>query len=100
MVANTQGNESAERMDKDLQSPPDVEIEKFLRDYDNPRKMQQGWIRGYLSKSKPQLAIDMIRAFDGHYSLERSLKRTKLILGTLNAFLATVAAVLALLKFL
>jgi hypothetical protein len=32
--------------------------------------------------------------------MDRRLKRIKLVLGTLNAFLATVAAVLALLKFL
>jgi hypothetical protein len=87
-------------MDPAVQNPTDYEIEKFLQEYDNPRGMPEGWIRGYLAKSKPQLAIDVIRAFDGHYDLERSLRRTKLFLGTLNAFLATVAAVLALLKFL
>jgi hypothetical protein len=43
----------------------------------------------------------LIRANDElREELDRRLKHIKLVLGTLNAFLATVAAVLALLKFL
>jgi hypothetical protein len=82
------------------QSPSDAEIEQFLQEYGNPRGMPEGWIRGHLTKSKPQLAIDVIRAFDKDFALERSLRRVKLVLGTLNVALGTLAAVLALLKFL
>lgn len=86
--------------DPKVQSPTDFEVEKFLQEYGNPRGMPEGWIRRHLEKSKPQLAIDVIRAYDGQFSLERSLKRTKQVLGTLNALLLTVSTVLALLKFL
>jgi hypothetical protein len=85
--------------DPKLQSPTDFEIEKFLREYGNPRGMPEGWIRGHLTKSKPQLAIDVIRAFDKDFDLERRLRRTKLVLGVLNGFLALVATILALIHF-
>jgi hypothetical protein len=86
--------------DPQIQSPTDFEVEKFLREYDNPRGLSRTWLNGYLTRPKPQLAIDVIRAFDGHFDLERQLRRTKLFLGTLNAFLGTVLAALAVMKYL
>jgi hypothetical protein len=77
VVANTRGNESA-----------------------GHERIPAAWREAYRKRSPEMLAVDVTRAFDQHFILERSLRRTKLVLGTLNAFLATVAAVLALLKFL
>lgn len=71
--------------DPSVQSPTDYEIEKFLREYDNPRKMPPGWIRGYLTKSKPQLAIDVIRAFDAHFKGSRNISIKLWILSALTA---------------
>jgi len=75
MVANSQGNESAERI-------------------------PAAWREAYRKRSPEMLAIDVTRAFDQHFILERSLRRTKLVLGTLTALCTFMAAVLALLKFL
>jgi hypothetical protein len=68
--------------------------------YDNPRGLPEKWVERYMQRDRAQLAVDVMRVFDGHFKMERSLRRTKLVLGVLNAFLATVAALLALLKFL
>lgn len=74
--------------------------EPVLPAYDNPRGLPEKWVEQYMQRDRGQLAVDVMRVFDGHFKMERSLRRTKLMLGVLNAFLATVAAVLALLKFL
>lgn len=80
--------------DPRVQSPTEVEVEKFLSQYDNPRRMPEGWIRGYLGKSKPQLAIDVLRAFDGHYKQARA---TSIKLWILSAVVAAQFAALLML---
>lgn len=39
-------------------------IEEFLNHYDNPRKLPVNWVRAYLKREKPELAIDVMRAYD------------------------------------
>jgi hypothetical protein len=71
--------------DPNVQTPTDFEIQKFLEEYENPRGLPGKWIAGYLSKSKPQLAIDVIRAFDAHWQQKRSTSVKLWILGGLVA---------------
>ena len=68
--------------DPRVQNPTEfeIEIEKFLRDYENPRGLQKNWLELYLGRPRPQLAIDVIRAFDKNYKLERSNGRLKLLI--------------------
>lgn len=83
-----------------MERPSYSEVENAKRKYANPRGLPEKWIENYLQRDPSQLALDVMRVYDGHWSLERSLRRTKLVLGTFSAFLTVVAGVLALLKFL
>lgn len=69
--------------DPRVQTPTDFEIDKFLREYENPRGLSEGWIRGYLNRSKPQLAVDVMRAFDAHLTYKRVTNLKLWILGGL-----------------
>lgn len=68
--------------DPRVQNPTEfeIEIEKFLRDYENPRRLPKKWLELYLGRPRPQLAIDVVRAFDKNYTLERSNGRLKLLI--------------------
>jgi len=46
-------------------------------DYDNPRKLPQAWLEGYLHRHPAQLAIDVIRAMDQNYQLKETVKWQK-----------------------
>jgi hypothetical protein len=88
-------------MDRDPNT--DFEIERFLCNYENPRGLSKKWLEGYLSRPKPRLAIDVIRAFDGHYKQQATMRWMKLAiagLGLLNGFLAVLTTTLALLHLL
>jgi hypothetical protein len=41
-------------------------------DYENPRGLPEAWLRRYLSIDRAQLALDVIKAFDKNYQLERA----------------------------
>lgn len=71
-------------------------IEEFLRNYPNPRGLPVNYIKSYLRRDKPQLAIDVLRAYDSHSKINRALRRTILILGVLNGLLGVLATLLAL----
>lgn len=79
--------------DPRVETPTEYEIEQFLRQYNNPRGMPEGWIRNYLSKSKPQLAIDVIRAFDAHYQFERNRWKHQLLTIAFSGVVSLVVAV-------
>lgn len=80
--------------DPQVQTPTEFEIEKFLRDYHNPRKMPKRWLVAYLTRAKPQLAIDVLRVFDAHYSETQNMKLRLWILS--GALAATWALLLVL----
>jgi hypothetical protein len=87
--------------DPAIQSPTDFEIEKFLANYSNPRGLSKKWLEGYLNRSKPLLAIDVIRAFDIDHQQQRTINRIKMaiyLFGAANAFLLCVVSVLGILK--
>jgi hypothetical protein len=69
--------------DPNVQTPTEFEIEKFLAHYDNPRKLQRSWLLRYLGQPRPQLAIDVIHAFDRHFKLKRATDLKLWILGGL-----------------
>jgi hypothetical protein len=71
--------------DPKVQTPTDYEIEKFLAQYDNPRKMPKKWLENYLGRPRPQLAIDVICAFDEHWKAKRATNLKLWILGGLVA---------------
>lgn len=84
---------------------PQVEttVELAKRNYQNPRGLPEKWIENYLKRDPAQLALDVMRVYDGHFKQQRTMRWMKLTmagLGVLNALLATVAGTLALLKFL
>ena len=80
--------------DPQVQTPTEFEIENFLRNYHNPRKMPKRWLVAYLTRPKPQLAIDVLRAFDTHYQLEEKMKWLRLKVWILGGALAASWAVL------
>jgi hypothetical protein len=41
-------------------------------DYENPRGLPEAWLKRYLSLDRAQLALDVIKAFDKNYQLERA----------------------------
>lgn len=49
-------------------------LKEFLQKYDNPRKLPGKWIEAYLRREKPQLAIDLLRAFDQTHRMEQKLR--------------------------
>jgi hypothetical protein len=57
--------------DPKAQSAIEFEIEKALREYQNPRGLPESWVKSYLSRAKPQLALDVMRAFDAHWQYRR-----------------------------
>lgn len=67
--------------DPQVQTPTEFEIEKFLAEYDNPRKLQRAWLLRYLGQPRLQLAIDVIHAFDRHFKLKRATDIKLWILG-------------------
>lgn len=70
--------------DPQVQTPTEFEIEKFLADYDNPRKMSKKWLEKYLNRPRPQLAIDVILAFDEKWKLQRQLARAKVTIWVMS----------------
>lgn len=68
-----------------VQTVTEFEIEKALREYKNPRGLPESWIKSYLSREKPQLALDVMRAFDAHFQEKRSIGLKLWILGSLVA---------------
>jgi hypothetical protein len=77
--------------DPNLQSATDFEIDKVLRSYSNPRGLPEKWIRGYLERPKPQLALDVMRSFDENWKLHRRVSRYRWITIALTAILTSAA---------
>jgi hypothetical protein len=78
----------------------DSQVEQAKRKYANPRGLPEKWVENYLKRDPAQLALDVMRVYDGHFQQQRAmawLKALVTIFGLLNVFLGTV---LALLKFL
>jgi len=42
--------------------------------YDNPRKLPETWITHYLERDRSRLAVDLLRAFDENFKLQRRVK--------------------------
>lgn len=78
--------------DLKVQDPTSYEIEKILRAYDNPRGLPTNWIKNYLDRPKPQLALDVMRAFDENWKLHRRMARYRWVNIALTA-IVTAAAV-------
>ena len=72
--------------DPRVKSPTEfeIEIEAFLRDYENPRGLQKTWLEKYLGRPRPQLAIDVIRAFDESWKTKRENARLKLTIWVMS----------------
>lgn len=47
-------------------------------DYENPRGLPEAWLKRYLSLDRAQLALDVIKAFDKNYQLERANARLRI----------------------
>lgn len=56
-------------------NPPVPEIPP---DYANPRGLPEAWLKRYLSLDRAQLALDVIKAFDKNFELERANGRLKM----------------------
>jgi hypothetical protein len=63
-----------EALQKHGSKPPTPEIPP---DYANPRGLPEAWLKRYLSLDRAQLALDVIKAFDKNFELERSNARLK-----------------------
>jgi hypothetical protein len=59
-----------------LRNPPPVP--EIPPDYANPRGLPEAWLRRYLSLDRAQLALDVIKAFDKNFELERANGRLKM----------------------
>lgn len=70
--------------DPNVQSSTDFEIEKFLREYENPRRLPEKWLKNYLGRPRPQLAIDVIRVYDEKTELQRQLARAKVTIWVMS----------------
>lgn len=53
-------------------------------DYKNPRGMPEAWLKRYLGKDSAQLALDVMRAFDENWKLERRLVTAKLTIWVMS----------------
>jgi hypothetical protein len=59
-------------------------IESFKRNYENPRGLPEAWIDKYLGLDNVQLAIDVIKAFDKNYQLERTNAHLRMTLWVMS----------------
>lgn len=85
--------------DPNVQSPTDFEIEKFLREYENPRRLPEKWLKNYLGRPRPQLAIDVIRVYDEKTALQRQLSRAKVTIWIMSLIVSPLIGELVKLLF-
>lgn len=69
----------------------DPELRKAIEAYDNPRGLPEGWIVGYLTRNRLQLAIDVMRAFDENARVERINKRYRFEIVALTSIITSLA---------
>lgn len=68
--------------------------------YDNPRGIPENWVNNYLNREPRQLALDVMRAFDENWKLQRKLDIAKWKVWTLLLVVAGEGVVLGwLVKF-
>jgi hypothetical protein len=51
-----------------------------LQNYDNPRRLPDKWIQSYLDRDRSRLAVDLLRAFDENFKLQRRVKVQRLLI--------------------
>lgn len=85
--------------DPNVQTSTEFEIEKFLREYENPRRLPEKWLKNYLGRPRPQLAIDVITAFDEKWKLERQLGRAKVTIWIMSLIVSPLIGELVKLVF-
>jgi len=59
-------------------------------DYENPRGLPEAWLKRYLSLDRAQLALDVIKAFDKNFELERSNARLKITVWIMSLVVSPV----------
>jgi hypothetical protein len=55
-------------------NPSDKKPALILPGYDNPRKLPETWIMHYLERDRSRLAVDLLRAFDENFKLQRRVR--------------------------
>jgi hypothetical protein len=56
--------------------------------YDNPRKLPETWLKHYLSRDQSRLAVDLLRAFDENFKLQRRVRAQRLLIWFLGLFVS------------
>jgi hypothetical protein len=63
---------------------PNKPAELIPPGYDNPRKLPETWLKHYLARDNARLAVDLLRAFDENFKLQRRVRAQRLLLWVLS----------------
>ena len=59
-------------------------------DYTNPRGLPEAWLKRYLSLDRAHLALDVIKAFDKNYQLERANAHLRITVWVMSLIVSPV----------
>lgn len=74
---NSRVDATIEKNGLTVETKPIPAIPTIPEDYENPRGLPEAWLKRYLSLDRAQLALDVIKAFDKNYQVERENGRLR-----------------------